>query len=190
MENNILELIKTRRSIRKYKPTKVSKEHLNSIIEAGLYAPTSANAQPWHFTVIQNQELINELNEDVKEAIRNSDLPPHVKKAAEIEGFSFFYHAPTLILVSEEDNTNEFSKRSDVAVASQNMMLQAHALGLGSCWIGAVSVLFDGSENDKYMEMFNIPKGFTPSHVIIVGEKESNPTRAPKRRENTVNFID
>ena len=186
MNNEFLQLIKERRSIRKFKQEQISKEKLDMIIEAGLYAPSAVNSQPWHFTVIQNQDIINDFNKDLKEILKDSPIPA-IKNLSKNENYHFFHNAPTLILVSGEDAA--YDAKTDIAIASQNIMLAAHAVGLGSCWIGFANYLFNSPKKDEYIEKLEIPKGYSPSHVIIIGEKDNDLRKAPARRENTVNYI-
>ena len=70
---NTLDVIKERRSIRKFKPEQIKEEELQAIVESGLYAPSAINKQSWNFTVIQNQEILAELNEATKNVARNLD---------------------------------------------------------------------------------------------------------------------
>ncbi|MDR3293922.1 MAG: nitroreductase [Clostridiales bacterium] len=192
MTDEFLALIKSRRSTRKFKPEQVDQDKLNAIIEAGLYAPSGANAQSWHFTVIQNQEIIGKMNEDLKEAIASSDNLPEfmaskVKAAASNAASNLFYGAPTLILVSRQEDG--FFSMSDVALASENIMLAAHALELGSCWIGSTGWLFNSAKRNEYLELLQIPQGYSPSHIILIGERTDSPAQATARKENAVNYV-
>lgn len=186
MNNNFLELIKSRRTIRKFKPEQISKDKLDAIIEAGLYAPSGLNAQDWHFTIIQDSSILDELNRDIKEAAQTSNLPDKFKKAFSNENLNVFYGAPTVILISGEENG--LYALANTSAASQNIMLAAHAVGLGSCWIGTIDMLFNSDKKNEYLSKLKIPKGYSPLHAIVVGEKDMNPI-APKRRENTVTYI-
>jgi nitroreductase len=192
MTNEFLALIKSRRSTRMFKPEQVNQNKLNAIIEAGLYAPSGNNAQSWHFTVIQNQQIIGKMNEDLKEAIRSSKNLPEfmlskVKAVAENKASNLFYGAPTLILVSQQEDG--FFAMSDAALASENIMLAAHALELGSCWIGSTGWLFNGAKRNEYLKILQIPQGYSPSHIILIGERAGSPTQATARKENAVNYI-
>ena len=67
--NEVLKAIKERRTTRKFKPEQIKEEELQSIIEADLYAPSGTNQQPWHFTVIQNKDLIDQMDFEAKEVL-------------------------------------------------------------------------------------------------------------------------
>ncbi|HOA77632.1 MAG TPA: nitroreductase family protein, partial [Thermosynergistes sp.] len=77
--NEVLEVIKRRRSIRKYLPDQIKDEELNTILEAAIFAPSGHNEQPWHFLVIQDKELIDRMSEKAKEAMTRSDIDWIVK---------------------------------------------------------------------------------------------------------------
>lgn len=195
MKNDFLEFIKSRRSIKKFKPNQISPEKLDAIMEAALYASSGENKQTWHFSVIQNPEVISKMNADVKSTIINGssfaslsdEFLPRLKAVAGKEAFSFFYNAPTVIWVSGADNS--IYAKSDIALASENLMLAAHAVGLGSCWINAAVPLFEGDKAAEYLEKLQIPQGYTPSHAIIVGEIDGDAPKAASRKENTVSYI-
>jgi nitroreductase len=111
---NTLDVIKERRSIRKFKPEQIKEEELQAIVESGLYAPSAINKQSWNFTVIQNQEILAELNEATKNVARNLDNEA-LKRIGENEKYNCFYYAPTVILVSGKDE--ERSKVMDCSAA-------------------------------------------------------------------------
>ena len=87
---NTLDVIKERRSIRKFKPEQIKEEELQAIVESGLYAPSAINKQSWNFTVIQNQEILAELNEATKNVARNLDNEA-LKRIGENEKYNCFY---------------------------------------------------------------------------------------------------
>lgn len=184
--NEILECIKKRRSIRAYEEKQIKDEELKLIIESGLYAPSAKNGQPWHFTVVQNKELLDELNVNSKEAAKSSPME-FQRKLANNPNFNIFYGAPTAIYVSKEDNAIE--SQVDISAAIENMLIAAESLGIGSCWLRFPSLLFKGPMKDEYINKLQIPDGFTPEFVISLGYKKQEVQQAPPRRENTVNYI-
>ena len=140
---NTLDVIKERRSIRKFKPEQIKEEELQAIVESGLYAPSAINKQSWNFTVIQNQEILAELNEATKNVARNLDHEA-LKRIGENEKYNCFYYAPTVILVSGKDE--ERSKVMDCSAATQNMLIAAESLNIGSCWVELVSLAYKDME--------------------------------------------
>jgi nitroreductase len=181
--NQILDTIKNRRSIRKYLPEQIKDEKLEKILEAGIYAPTGHNDQPWHFTIIQNKELIDEMNVKCKKAM--ADLPiDWIAKMGKSENLHIFYNAPTVVVVSgKEDATSPFA---DCCAAIQNMLLAAESIDIGSCWIGLARFFYENPENLKKL---NIPKGYKPNYSVSFGYKDSSSHKAPTRNRNVVNYI-
>ena len=180
MTNEIIQNIKTRRSIRNFKDKKIEKEILEEIIQAGKYAPSAINQQPWKFIVITNEDFIQKLTTSVKEELKNilkkrfiksfkikelkdPNIQKHIFAFAFSKKDTIFFNAPSLILVVTQDKL--FYDES-CACCAQNMMLAAHSLGLGSCWIGFASAL---GFNKELLEQIGIPKDHHISAAIIFG---------------------
>ena len=72
--NEIMQVIKNRRSIRSFSADQIRREELDVIVEAGMYAPSAAGKQAWHFTVVQNQQIIDEISSEAKRIYRSSDI--------------------------------------------------------------------------------------------------------------------
>lgn len=117
------EVIRVRRSIRKYKAKRIEEDKLFRVLEAGRLSPSAANKQPWHIIIITDPEI----REKMKEAYSRS----------------WFYEAPAILVVCVEPNIawvredGETYWKVDGAIAMQSMILQATEEGLGTCWIGA-----------------------------------------------------
>ena len=182
---NTLDVIKERRSIRKFKPEQIKEEELQAIVESGLYAPSAINKQSWNFTVIQNQEILAELNEATKNVARNLDNEA-LKRIGENEKYNCFYYAPTVISVSGKDE--ERSKVMDCSAATQNMLIAAESLNIGSCWVELVSLAFMGPQAKELRAKLNLPEGYTPLHCVLLGYKDMEGKTAP-RKENAVQYI-
>src|ERR1035437_9048356 len=93
----------SRRSIRTYKDVQIKEEELQTILKAGQYAPSARNDQSWHFTVVQNPEILEKISAIAKEIYGKSDNELF-RERAKVENFSLFYHAPTYIIVSGENS--------------------------------------------------------------------------------------
>jgi len=119
MEKNILDIIKQRRSIRTFEKTRVPNELVLKILEAGRYAPSAENNQPWRFYAITKKENIETVGKYCQIAFLNS----FVKEAS-------------LIIVIYTKKRHRFVD-TDCGLSAQNMMLEAHSLGIGSCYVGA-----------------------------------------------------
>jgi len=182
--NDVLNVIKNRRSVRKYKPKQLSDEELNMILEAGLYAPSAHNEQPWYFTVIQNKTLLDAINTRTKEIMMSSDSD-WIKKMGSQENFRVTYNAPTLIIVSGKSDAMAY--QADCAAAIQNMLLAAESLNIGSVWLGLPRLIFD---QDDLLEQFNIPQGYLPYYAISFGYKLNDaPRKGPSRNKDVIHII-
>ena len=117
--NEVLNNIYTRRSIRKFKEQDVPKDLVDEIVKAGTYAPSGKNLQTYRFYVMQNADSIKSLQDVVAKGMEN---PAYT-----------LYGAKTIVLVAcEKEAVNGVS---DCSCAIENMLLAAHSLGLGACWI-------------------------------------------------------
>ncbi len=182
--NQVIEVIKSRRSTRKYLPDQIKQEELDLILEAGSYAPSAHNEQPWHFTVIQNKEVIENLDIKTKKIMAKQSID-WVKKMSENEKFKVFYDAPTIVIVSGKENA--LSPIVDCSAAIQNILLSAESLNIGSCWIGLARFVFELEEERSKLD---IPKEYKPYYAICLGYKTRNAiSKGPKRKENIVNYI-
>jgi len=113
-----IEAILGRRSIRKFKPVGIPKEHLEQILEACRQAPSAANRQPWHFVIV-------------------SDTERKVRLAQACKGQMWMADAAYIVVGVGLPEVSERWYRVDVGIAMQNLVLAAQSLGYGTCWIGA-----------------------------------------------------
>jgi len=176
MTNPVLAAIADRRSIRGYQPDQITKEQLDTILTAAQQSPSAKNAQPWHFTVVQNQSILKEVND---EAI--SMLQGYPYEIADI-----FYGAPTVMFISS-DSSSKWS-RIDSGIAVQTMALAAHSLGLGSVILGLPDVAFTGARADYFNQLLMFPEGHQFAIAIAIGTptttKEAHPIEP-----NRIDFI-
>ena len=135
------ECIQSRRSVRNYQDKPVPEEDIQKLLKAGAMAPSARNLQPVRYILITNKEKIRELSGKVKEALM--PLGEKYGKRAKSEEDLIFYGAPLLILLVGD---KEKWTKNDCALAAENMMLQAHELGLGSCYIGLMNKIGDDRE--------------------------------------------
>jgi len=184
--NEVIQNILDRRSVRVYSDEQIKPEDMELILKSGLYAPTACNTQPWHFTVVQNAELINELSAETKIELLHCDND-YFKEFANNEKYNVFYKAPTIIIVSGEKNS--MVPQADCAAATENMILAAESLGIGSCWVGLIAFLFKGKREQEYLAKLQIPQGYEPYYAITLGYKKYPNPKPQLRRENTVNFV-
>jgi len=182
--NEVLNVIKKRRSVRTYTNEQLSQENLDQIIEAGIYAPTANNEQPWHFTIIQNPEMLARINAECSRGMALADNE-WMKKMGANPAFKVTYNAPTLIVVSGKNEATAF--QADCSAAIQNMILAAASLGIGSVWLGLVRFFFASENANKDL---GIPDGYNPFYAVAFGYNSSDKEASgPKRNTDVVNYI-
>ncbi len=146
---DVLTAIKTRQSIRKFTSEPISEEILNTILSAGLYAPTAKNKRPYHFIVIRDQQLLSELAQD------NSNV-------------AMIKSAPCSIVVCGDKNIEGIKEflYEDCSAATQNMLLSIHGLGLGGVWCGVVA---NSDWRKLLIDKLELPLKLEPIAVIAFG---------------------
>ncbi len=163
---DLLNVIKSRRSTRSYTEKQVSVEDLKQILEAASYAPSGMNYQTWHFTAIQNQEALKVLNDVIKKAFAKSH-DKHLQDRGNNENYCCYYHAPTLIIVSNE--ATQWWASMDCACAIENMFLMATSLGISSCWINQLGTTCDDEEVRDYIASLGIPSNHKVYGCVALG---------------------
>lgn len=182
--NDVLKTIKKRRSVRSYLSEQIKQEDLDLIIEAGIYAPSAHNDQPWHFTIIQNKEKISYINDKSKELMAKSEIE-WVRNMGLNPKTNIIYNAPTLVIVS--GNKTALSPKVDCSAAIQNMLIAAESLNIGSVWLGLVGFFFEFKDEVKKL---GIPEGYEPYYGVALGYKATEKELiAPKRNLDVVNYI-
>ena len=152
---SVYEAIKKRFSTRGYTEEKLTEAELSQVIDAGLAAPTAANRQELHFTVIAGDNQVLQEIEDEKNKTRG----PAAK--------NFYYDAPTVIIISGDEN---FSWSDlDAGIATQNIVLAAEDLGLGSLIIGCIKDAMLGEKKAYFNEKLGIPEGYGYKIAIALG---------------------
>lgn len=171
MNSTVSDLI-SRRSVRRYKAEQVSKELLDQVLQAGIYAPTAMNRQSPIIVVLQNKEEIQQLSK-LNAAVMGASHDP-------------FYGAPTvLVVLADANNANAVP---DGSLVMGNLMNAAHALGLGSCWINRAREVFDGDEGKALLKKWGIEGDYIGIGNCIIGYPDEAPEAKP-RKENYVRYV-
>lgn len=174
--NPVIENIMARRSIRKYKAEPVSRATMDTILMCGINAPNGMNRQSWEVRVVDKPEVMAEIKEYMKAA--NPDVKPEM-----IEGC--FRGAPTMVFVAN-DPAYDFSA-IDCGLLSENIMLSAWSLGVGSVCLGSpVRFLLNSPEA---MTRLGFSEGYRPIICIGLGYPDESPESKP-RDAGKVKFID
>lgn len=182
--NKVMDVIKSRRSIRRYLPDPLGQEELDAILEAGAYAPSAHNDQPWYFTVIRSRELMDRISRVSKELMAAQETD-WIREMGRKEGFHLFYRAPVVVVVSMRRDA--LSPLVDCSAAIENMLLAAESLDIGSCWIGLASYWFSVK---KEVARLGLPEGYEPCYAVTLGRKAHRPSRALPRKAPLPSFID
>jgi nitroreductase len=177
--------IKGRRSVRAYSDEPISKEHIEAVIEAGTWAPTGTNRQPWKFIVIENKELIKYISDETKLVVR--EIMPDMEKQFQTEADIICYNAPVLILICvEADNRWRHVNLLDSVLAAQNMFLKAYELGLGSCYMGFVGFL---STRVDVIEKIGVPVGYEIMVPLIIGHPKTTISQGKRNKPSVLKWI-
>ena len=180
------EAITGRRAVREYTAEDIDELTVSKLIDAAIQAPSAMNEQPWTFTVLRNQQLLDQISDAAKALVlRTMELktmhPPlsseqfqsHLKDPE----FQIFYHAPVLILISA--NTDGEEVIEDCALAAENLMLAAYAAGLGTCWIGLAQNFLNSTEGKH---LLGVPPAWVSVAPIIVGHAKSPAPAVPRKK--------
>lgn len=174
--NEIMKAIKERRSIRKFKPDMISKEAIDQVMEAGLYAASGMNRQPVITVAVTNKEVRDKLS------LINAQI------AGMPQGMDPFYGAPVVLIVlaKKESPTAVY----DGSLVMGNMMLAAHSLGLGSCWIHRAKEEFEMDEYKKLLEELGVQGEYEGIGHCILGYIDGEAPAAAERQANRVFYIE
>ncbi len=149
-----MEAILGRRSIRSYQAREVPEEILSKVLEAGRWAPSASNFQPWKFVVVRDPRVRTEL--------------------ARVATYGKFLTEAPLAIAVVIDPWSSNHPVEDGAAATLNMLLAAHALGLGGCWIGS----YNSSYEDQARKILGIPDDRRLLSIIALGYAAETPDRS------------
>ena len=177
--NPVVGAIMARRSVRKYLDRPVEHEKLMTLARCAINAPSGMNAQPWLVRVVEDQKLINDVTEVYKKA--NAE---QVKRDADFN--NMFRNAPNLICVC---TPAKGGGQLDAGLLGENVMLAAHALGLGTCCLGGpVRFLKSNADARFFLERLDVPADYELNYIIAVGYPDEQP-EARQRDASKVKFI-
>ena len=171
-----LELVKKRRSVRKYSAKPVPREVMDRCLEAARLAPSACNSQPWHFIVVDDKKLKDELANKVFSGVYSMN--------------SFAKNAPVLIVVVTE-RSNYIARLGgyfkgvqysliDIGIACEHLILQAEEEGLGTCWLGWFN-------ENAVKKILGLPREKKIDIIISMGYPEK--AEAPEKARRSLNEI-
>ncbi len=177
--------IKGRRSVRCFTDEPVSKEQIEAILEAGIWAPTAMAREPWRFIIIEDQKLIKYVSDQTKVAVQQM-MPPLAERYKTKEDI-ICYNAPVLILVcAEKDPQWSTMNLVDSVLAAQNMFLKAYELGLGTCYMGFVSLL---NSKPDILKKIGIPENHELMVPFIIGHPKTKQGTSKRKKPNILKWI-
>lgn len=190
---DIIEAIKTRRSVRKFKPNKVSRQVVNAILDLARWTPSAHNAQPWRLVVVDDNEVKVRLAAEMgkvwlRDMVRDGVSKSRAKEIVRVEGWERITRSPVVIIacLSTEDMHIYSDKRrqkaeylmavQSVAAYVQTFLLLVHYYGLGACWVCAP--LFC---QRAVKRVLGLPSGFEPQAMIVMGYADEKPEPPPRK---------
>ena len=166
----LLESLKARRSCRAYLDKQITDAELETILEAGLYAPTARNQQAVLIVAVQDKQTVAKLSK-MNAAVMGVDKDP-------------FYGAPTVLLVIAPSSNKH--ALVDGACVMQNLMLAAHGLDLGSCWINRAQEELQTEEGKALLKSWGLEDEYVGIGHCIVGYRDGDLPAPPPRKENRI----
>jgi coenzyme F420-0:L-glutamate ligase/coenzyme F420-1:gamma-L-glutamate ligase len=192
MSLNLLNVFRSRRSVKEYSPKEISNEVLFRILEASRWAPSAHNAQPWRFIVIQDsatkRKLAKAMASRWNKDMSKNGVPKEQRESLIKASVERFENAPIIIIVcltmeDMDEYPDDRRKKIEyviavqsVAAAIENMLLAAHGEGLGSCWFCAP--LFC---QDVVRKILKIPQYVDPQALITLGYPADRPNPPPRK---------
>ena len=170
MEQEILKVIKERRSVRAYKPEQIKPQELDTVLEAGVWAPSSMGLQSPKMVAVQDAETVRLLSRQNARVLGNDSDP--------------FYGAPTVIVVFS--NGDRPTCTEDGSLVMANLMLAAKAVGLGSCWIHRAKQVFESEEGKALKAKWGIPENYVGVAHCVLGYAAEEPAAKPRKDDAVV----
>jgi len=178
-QNEVMNIIMARRSVRQYLDKPVEHEKLEAVVRAGINAPSGMNRQPWIIRVVEDQQLIAQVTEVYKQ-----ENPEHVARDPHFK--NMFRNAPNLICVCTPANGGG---ELDAGMLGQNMMLAAQSMGLGTCCLGGpVRFLLANEKCRFFLDRLDIPEDYRLNYILAIGYPDESPEAKP-RDESKVKYI-
>ena len=171
--NETIQVLLNRRSVRRYQPKQITEQELETILQAGMFAPSGHGSQPVRLVVIQRPEIIQQLSK-MNAAILGTSSDP-------------FYGAPTVVLVLADRSHPTWCE--DGALVMGNLMNAAHAIGVDSCWINRARQEFDSPEGKKMLQDWGIQGDYAGIGHCLLGYRLGDYPKAAPRKADFVVYV-
>lgn len=190
--NDIIRMMKARRTIRRYRPEQIADEELKAILDAGLHAPNAGGGQSAIIVACQNAALNEELGRLSRSLEANigpnarpvSAEQPSIRDNPRLQGF---YNAPTVLTLFAKKGI--YNLTGDCFVAAENMVLAAQSLGIGSCIVGRASSLFATARGQEVQAAWDIGEEYEARLHVTLGYPEGNMPKYKARKEGRIKII-
>ena len=182
-KSGVIEAIEARRSVRAYKDTPVEHEKLELLAKCGVLAPSAMNKQEWEVRIVENKEWIDGATAAYLKAVEGTDkakymLTPTFK--------NIFRNGSVVIFVGAPDGL--FSGEN-VGCMAENIMLAATELGLGTCFLGSVQMMFAEPAMAEYLQSLGFSEGYKLRYALAVGYPDEAPEAKP-RDMSKIKFVE
>ena len=160
-----LELLKSRRSIRKYKSTPIEDEKIKKCLEAARWAPSASNKQPWEFIIVKDEKVRKKF----------AEIHPYAKFVAE---------SPVVFVPLTNPEIHAKYHMSDTGSSIMHFMIEAHSLGLGTCWAGVIGASFE----PELKKLLNIPDHLNIMAIVALGYPDQTRESSRKPMDELVHW--
>ena len=186
--NEVIQALLERRSIRKFTDQPVDRETLATILNAGIHAPSARNTQPWAIVALTKPADIAQLNQALKKAVTRPGFDQYAALVTPDAYSINFKTAPVFVIVSV-DPAETLCPAEDGALALGNILLAAHSLGLGGCWVNQFRYAADEPETRLVLTGFGIPEGNKIIGCAVLGYPAVANPKAPARKTGLVKIV-
>ena len=170
MKNEALDVLKNRRSIRKFKPEQISADELDAVLDAGTYAPNGGGRQGFVIVAVQDPATVAKLDELNAKALALNANPTNTHP---------YYGAPTVLLVLATEAS--VTPVEDCSAIACNLLNAAYAVGLGSCWVHRSKEIFESAEGKSLLKAWGLPENLMGGVSIAIGYPDCpHPEAAPR----------
>jgi F420 biosynthesis protein FbiB-like protein len=196
-----LELVRTRRSIRRYLDKPVPREWIEKILDAARWAPSAHNRQPWRFAVIERaatkHALASAMGQQLRADLERDGVANDVIEKDTARSYQRITNAPMVIVIcvtmrdmdvyqdTRRKKAEYLMATQSVAMAAQNLLLAAHALGFGACWMCAPLFV-----PDTVRDVLQLDADWEPQALITLGYAAEEKTKTRNAPETRARFLD
>ena len=182
-KSGVIDAIEARRSIRAYQETPVEREKLQLLAKCGVNAPSAMNKQEWELRIVDSKEWIDGCTAAYLKAVEGTEM---AKRMLTPTFKNIFRNAPAVIFVAAPEGL--FSG-VNVGMLGQNIMLAATELGLGTCCLGSVQMIFAEPAMAEYLASLGFSDGYKLSYALAVGYPDESPEAKP-RDMSKIKFVE